>query len=207
MIIDKSIIFNLTPEKRNEIIEKIIDKVSINQNNFNTYRQTKWKDREFVRSIILDYLKLLTVDRNVDIEEMQGIITEEEALDIIYKNYNFRNKPNPEKTSKIFEKLDEYMSLTDANILFKGFPKISTMSIEELEDKLKILIKYGYLKKMIENPKKMMVSTDSIELQFKYYNNMIKNGIEKRKLQEIPAFEIFSDRNRVEETYGEGGRE
>ena len=77
MAINKKEIFNMTSEARNQAIEEIIDKVSIDKKNTGKSRKTKWKDRDFVREVILDYIKLLTIERNLNRED--AVITETEA--------------------------------------------------------------------------------------------------------------------------------
>ena len=92
MAIDKKEIFNMTSEARNQAIEEIIDRVSIDKKNIRKPRKTKWKDRDFVRAVVLDYIKLLTIERNLNREE--AVITETEALHMLFTTFNFKNKPD-----------------------------------------------------------------------------------------------------------------
>ncbi len=199
---NEEVIFNLTPEQREEMIKAIITKVSTDpkMKDDTKTRNTKWKNKEFVRQVILDYVKLLTVKRNAMIVETEGLITEKEAFAIIYRNFNFRNKPNPKKAEETLKILDEYMPAEGTNKVFKGFPKIVTTASTEVKNRLEILRKYGYIPRIIENPKKLMASSSWIDSRLAYYENLIRIGSETRKLFEIPASEILSDKVKMEKT-------
>lgn len=198
MVVDENKIFNLTPEKRNEMIEAIIDKASIDKNNTGKNRKTKWKDREFVRNIVLEYLRVLTVSRNVNIDDIAESISEGEALDILYTNFNFRNKINPQKAQSTFEVLDKFMTKGEANQVFKAFPKITTGALDELRKKLELLTQYGYLQNVISDPQKLRGSLSWISERLAYYNAIIQSGKEQRKITEIPASELLSAREKHE---------
>ena len=115
-----------------------------------------------------------------------AIITENEAFHILYTNFNFRNKPNPQKAIDVFKVLDKYMTREQANQIFKNFPKVTTMSLEELERKLDISSQYGYLNNVISNPKKLIgssswLSTAQKEIQTVKSLSDIKNAEEIKK--------------------------
>lgn len=193
-------IFNLTPEEKSKIIEKIIDKVSINTNSSKKTRKTKWKDREFVSKVILDYVRILIVDRNLDITMPDAIITENEAFHILYTNFNFRNKPNPQKAIDVFKVLDKYMTREQANQIFKNFPKVTTMSLEELERKLDISSQYGYLNNVISDPKKLIGSSSWLSAKLAYRTNTVQKEIQTVKsLSDIKNAEEIKKKNFKEE--------
>lgn len=197
MKIDENDIFNLTPEEREEMIQRIITRVSVDHNNIKGKpRKTKWKDEKFVRGVILEYIKFLTTGRNADVNSEEGIIKENEAFSIIYSNFNFRNKPNPQKARDTFEVLEEFLSPMEANQIFKGFPKIVTTSLDELRKKLVLLQEYEYLQNICLDPKKLTGSYNWLLERLIQYTNMFEEGKETRLIGEIPASELLSDKDK-----------
>lgn len=196
----------MTSEARNQAIEEIIDRVSIDKKNIRKPRKTKWKDRDFVRAVVLDYIKLLTIERNLNREE--AVITETEALHMLFTTFNFKNKPDLKKARDTFEILDKYMTIEQSNLVFMGFPKVVTTALEELENKLKILKQYGVLQKVISEPRRLMISSSNMSMSLAYYAVLRQKGIEKRRLEEIPLIELLTSKEGIEtrEEERRGGR-
>ena len=196
MAINKKEIFNMTSEARNQVIEEIIDKVSIDKKNTGKSRKTKWKDRDFVREVILDYIKLLTIERNLNREDT--VIAETEALHMLFTTFNFRNKPDTKKARDTFEILDKYMTMEQSNQVFMGFSKVVTTALQELDNKLEILERYRILERVISDPRKLMISYSTMSVSLSYYEKLIKRGIEKRKIEDIPIEELLTGGKEVE---------
>ena len=196
-------VYNLTEEERKIRTQKLMDKL-MNSGLDNTKRNTKWKNKEFVRTVIQEYLHFLLVERNKKLSNLEGrgVITEKEAFEHLEKTYNFRNKPNVDKTRDIMGKLDEDFSVADANYILKSHGKICNDSMENLEAKLKAISDYNYQEAIANTPQKLRASATWIKARLAYYTEMIRIGKETRNLSQIPASELLSDKDKFSEGNG-----
>ena len=197
-------IYTLTEAERELYIERITEKLSVNpkkEENEKT-RNTKWKDKEFVRKVILEYVKYLTVNRNADSTSKKAIITDRQAFNHIEKTFNFRSKPNLEKTKRILSILDKNIDSDSANIILMKFGKIVNESEEKLEDKLDILKEFDYLEPVIGMPRKFAISPEYLYARLNYFTQMIRKEKPDAKLKSLAVSEVLSDKD----PYTEGNK-
>lgn len=197
-------IYNLTEDQRENYIEKIIKKISINPKKEASAksRNTKWKDKEFVRKVILEYVKFLTVHRNKDNTSNEAIITEKRAFEHIEKTFDFRSKPNLEKTKRILTVLDNKLEPDSANIILMQFGKIVDESESKLEEKLEILKEFDYIEKIINSPKKLAISPEYLYARLNYFSQIVKLQIKDASLKDLDINDVLSDKD----PYTDGNR-
>lgn len=193
----KKIIYNLTEVEREKYIRTIVEKLSVNSKKKENEksRNTKWKDKEFVKKVILEYVKYLTVNRNKDNTSAKAIITEKQAFEHLEKTFNFRSKPNLEKTKRILELLDKNIDSDSANIILMKFGKIVDESEEKLQNKLDILKEFDYLEAAIDIPRKLAISPDYLYARLNYFTQMLKKQNPSAELKELKVSEVLSDKD------------
>lgn len=188
----KEIVYNLSEEERENLIEGIIDKYTATSSEVS--RNTKWKDRNFVRDIIKRHIKYLTINRNKGIKDETCIITEIDALK--YLNlFNNRKRPNLNRLMQIAQILDEEESIgrENANTIIKEFGNISETDREKLLLKIKIIKKFNYMPNMIENPRKFSLSPEYLYARLCYYRRIHGD------ISELPASRVLSDKDEYTE--------
>lgn len=182
------VVYNLSEEKREKIIDAIIDKYTAPLSEVS--RKTKWKDRDFVRDVIKRHIKYLTVDRNRNIEDESYIITEIDAIK--YLNlFNNRKRPNLDRLMEVCEILDKEESIgkENTNTIIKEFGNISETDRDKLLLKIRIIKRFGYMPKMIENPRKFSLSPEYLYARLSYYSRI--NG----DISTLPASRVLSDKD------------
>ena len=198
-------IYNLTEEQREENIKKIANKLSNNPKKKigEKTRITKWKDEEFVRKAILEYVKYLTVNRNDDNTSFDAVITEEQAFKHIEETFRFRNKPNLEKTKNIMKIMDEFLGKDSSNIILKKFGRVVYESEDKMIERLEALKEFDYLDKIKEVPRKLVISPEYFYARLNYFSKMLEKQDDNKKLKDLSPNKIFSDKD----PFTEGNRE
>lgn len=186
-------IFNISMEEFDARIEKIVAKVSTDGNV--GVRKTKWKDKDFVKGILTEYIEYMTIERNSFIEDEESMFKVSDALDHLEKNFNFKNKPSVKKLKDNFKILDNNTSRDNANQIVKGFGKILCDSETTLTKKMKILNHFDFVPSVIKDPKRLISSPERIYSHLSYFNDMVSEGKEERALNDIPISTIFGDKD------------
>ena len=201
----KKFIYNLTEEEREENIKKIANKLSNNPKKKigEKTRITRWKDEEFVRKAILEYVKYLTVNRNDDNTSFDAVITEEQAFKHIEETFRFRNKPNLKKTKNIMKIIDEFLGKDSSNIILKKFGRVVYESENKMIERLEALKEFDYLSRIIEVPRKLVISPEYFYARLNYFSKMLEKQDDNKKLKDLSPNKIFSDKD----PFTEGNRE
>ena len=193
----KKIIYNLTEEEREENIKRIVDKLSNNRKKEpgTITRTTKWKDEAFVRKIILEYVKYLTVNRNEDETIFDAIITEGQAFKHLEETFRFRNKPNLEKTKSIMDVMDNFLGKDNSNIVLKKCGRVVFESKDKMIERMEMLKEFDYLEKIVEVPRKLVISPDYFYARLNYFSQMLKQQNEGKVLKSLSPNKVFSDKD------------
>lgn len=188
----KDIVYNLSDEERIRFKEYLIDKYTSSKSQ--NPRKTKWKDEEFVENVIKQHIKYLTVTRNDGITQKESLITEKDAFRYM-DLYDTRKRPNFQTLQEILNLLDnvETIGRESANKILKNFGKIVENGKEKLLLQIKIINKFNYMDRMIENPSKFILSPEYLYARLAYYQDM--NG----DIRNIPASEVLGDKDKYTE--------
>lgn len=198
-------IYNLTEEEREDNIKIIVDKLRNNpkKNIGEKTRITRWKDEEFARKSILEYVKYLTVNRNNDNTSFDAVITEGQAFKHIEETFRFRNKPNLEKTKIIMNVIDNFLGKDNSNIVLKKFGRIVYEREDKMLERMEALQEFDYLNKIVEVPRKLVISPEYFYARLNYFSQMLKKQDENKALKDLSPNKIFSDKD----PYTEGNRD
>lgn len=188
----KDLIYNLKDEERIQLMENLVNKYTSSKSE--NSRKTKWKDKEFVEKVIKQHIKYLTVTRNEGITTKESLITEKDAFRYM-DLYDTKKRPNFERLQELLNELDREKTIgkENANKILKGFGKIVENKKEKVLLQIKIINKFDYMDRMIEVPKKFILSPEYLYARLAYYQE--KNG----NISNIPASEVLGDKDKYED--------